>query len=462
MEVMKKYRIITITCLIGCLVAASAHALSDKGYRELHVFSRVLHLAEDNYVDVIDEEKTVQGAIRGMLRALDPHSVYMSPEVYRELKVDTSGRFDGVGLEVALRDGWITVVAPIEGSPAAHAGLKTDDQIIAINGRSTENMDLGLAVKLMRGRRGSSVRLAVRRPGVKLPIDFSVMRRKINVPSVKFSVIDGGYGYIKILSFQEGTARAVRKVLKKLKKQGTTNGIVLDLRRNPGGLLEESVAVSDEFLSKGVIVTTERRGKEIERYEAQDDGDELTVPLVMIVDGGSASASEILAGALKDNGRAIVIGTQTFGKGSVQTVFELGDGSALKLTIARYFTPNGTSIQAQGILPDIEVLETPDGEDEKVLRRKVRESDLRGHLERPGSRTKRPAVQSALVRKLMNSDIQKRDAALFRAGKIKDFQKQVAIGYLKYMDTGVAPRGESTGEQSRGEQNSEYQAPNSK
>lgn len=436
---MKHRRAIIIACIISCLVAISAYALTDDGYRELHVFSRVLHLAEDNYVDPIDEEKTVQGAIRGMLRALDPHSVYMSPELYRELKVDTSGRFDGVGLEVAMRDGWITVVAPIEGSPAEQAGMKTGDQIIAIDNASTENMDLAQAVKLMRGRRGSAVRITVRREGAELPLEFTVKRQKINVPSVKYSAIDGRYGYIKVLSFQEDTARSVEKALKKLRKKGSLNGLVLDLRRNPGGLLEEAVAISDQFLTDGVIVTTERRGKEIERYEAIGDGDEPEVPLIVIVDGGSASASEILAGALKDNGRAIVVGTQTFGKGSVQTVFELGDGSALKLTVARYFTPDGTSIQAHGITPDIVVWAEPDGEDDKVSHRKLREEDLYGHLARVPKPSPRAAVQSATVRKLMNSGIRERDGQLYKEGKIKDYQKQVAIDYLKFIDTGAKP-----------------------
>lgn len=430
----------TIIAVVICILAATfAYGLTDDGYRELHVFSKVLHLAEDNYVDPIDEKQTVQGAIRGMLRSLDPHSVYMSPELYRELKVDTSGRFDGVGLEVAMRDGWITVVAPIEGSPAEQAGMKTGDQIVAIDNRSTENMDLAQAVKLMRGRRGSAVRITVRREGAKLPLEFTVKRQKINVPSVKYSSIDGRYGYIKVLSFQEDTAHAVRKALKKLSKKDSLNGIILDLRRNPGGLLEEAVAISDQFLTQGVIVTTERRGKEIERYEAVGDSDEPSAPLIVIVDGGSASASEILAGALKDNGRAIVIGTQTFGKGSVQTVFELGDGSALKLTVARYFTPDGTSIQAYGITPDIVVWAEPDGEDEQISHRKLREEDLYGHLASVPKPAPRTTVQSAMVRKLMNSGIRERDGELYKEGKIKDYQKQVAIDYLKFIDTGVKP-----------------------
>jgi len=373
----------------------------------------------------------------------------MSPELYRELKVDTSGRFDGVGLEVAMRDGWITVVAPIEGSPAEQAGIRTDDQIVAIDSKPTEDMDLANAVKLMRGRRGSTVRITVRRPGAKLPLEFSVKRQKINVPSVKYSSIDGRYGYIKILSFQEDTARSVKKALKKLRKKDSLEGIILDLRRNPGGLLEEAVAVSDEFLANGVIVTTEQRNREIDRYEAADNGEEPTVPLIVIVDGGSASASEILAGALKDNGRATVIGTQTFGKGSVQTVFELGDGSALKLTVARYFTPNGTSIQAHGITPDIVVWSEPDGEDDKISHRKLREEDLYGHLARTPAPTPRSTAKPALVRKLVNSGIRERDGELYKDGKIKDYQKQVAIDYLKFIDTGAKPEGTITIDQEK-------------
>lgn len=423
------------TGMLAC--AMTAHALTDEGYKELHLFTKVLHLIEDNYVDPINEKGTVQGAIRGMLRSLDPHSVYMSPEVYRELKVDTSGRFDGVGLEVTVREGWITVIAPIHGSPAEAAGVQTGDQIIAIDGRSTENMDLALAVKLMRGRRGSHVTLTLARPGIKLPFEVDVVRQKINVPSVKSEMVDGGFGYIKIMGFQEDTAKTVRKVLKRLKKQGALSGLIIDVRRNPGGLLEEAVEISDVFLKEGVIVTTESRGKEIERFEAAGDGEEPDVPIIVLVDYGSASASEIVAGALKDNGRAIVVGARTFGKGSVQTVFELGDGSALKLTVARYFTPDGTSIQAEGIAPDIEVI--LENEDEGADgRRRLREADLSGHLERPGKPRARPVALTALVKRLKQSGVMERNARLAREGKIKDYQKSVAIDFLKLMASGKA------------------------
>ena len=427
--------------MLLCASLRPAFAISEEGYKQLHVFSKVLHLVEENYVDQIDDQKVVQGAVRGMLRALDPHSAYMTADVYRELKVDTSGRFDGVGMEVTLRDGLITVIAPIQGSPAEAAGIQPGDQIIRIDGTSTENMDLGKAVNLMRGRRGTKVLLTIRRAGVKQPMEIAVTREKINVPSVKSEEIDSRYGYIAITSFQEDTADSLGKALKKFKKQDALHGLIIDMRRNPGGLLEEAVAVSDAILKSGVIVTTAQRGKEIDRYEATDNGDEPDCPVIVLVDGGSASASEIVAGALQDNRAATLVGTQTFGKGSVQTVFELGDGSAVKITIARYFTPNGTSIQAYGITPDIEVqakvpevTEAATKESEKEHKR-LREADLGGHLE--GSQSQKPPrpQQTLTVKKLIESKIVEKDAPAARDGTIKDYQKQVAIDFLKYLDT---------------------------
>lgn len=424
-----------------CIVVPSnIYALTEDGYKELHVFSKVLHIVEDNYVEKIDEKDTINGAIRGMLRTLDPHSVYMSPEVYKELKVDTSGRFNGVGLEVAVRDGWITVITPIQGSPAEKAGLQTGDRIIKIDGVSTENMDLIEAVKLMRGRRGSQVNLTIRRPETKQVFDVYIVRTKINVPSVKSEILDGGYGYISIMAFQENTAKSVRKAIKKLNKHDALKGLIIDIRKNPGGLLEEAVGVADLFMKEGVIVTTESRGKEIERYEAGDDGEETDVPIIVLVDGGSASASEILAGALQDNQRAIVVGTQTFGKGSVQTVFELGDGSALKLTIAKYFTPDGVSIQAQGIGPNVTVpAKVEDKTPETQAQRRIREADLSGHLKSDRNHKKRASLLTPKVRMLLNSGIVDRNIELARAGKIKDLQKQVALDFLKKLNYSSVP-----------------------
>jgi len=441
---MNKGRYLLIALLLGVLfISSHAYALTEEGYKSLHQFSKVLHLIEDNYVEKIDEKEAINGAIRGLLGALDPHSVYMSPEVYKELQVDTSGRFDGVGIEVTIRDGWITVITPIAGSPAEAAGIQPGDQIVKIDGESTKNFDLAHAVKLMRGRRGSKVTLTIRRANVKQPFDVSVVRTKINVPSVKWEVLDRRYGYVQILNFQEDTSSSLHKALKKLKKQDALNGLILDLRRNPGGLLEEAVSVSDQLLKQGVIVTTESRGQEIDRASAADEGDEPECPVIVLVDGGSASASEIVAGALQDNERALIVGTQTFGKGSVQTVIELGDGSALKLTVARYFTPSGVSIQAYGITPDIKVPAKVDDVSEKgtkgeeqTTKPRLREADLSGHLEGVGQpHLASPAVAS-LVKRLKKSGIIERDAVLARENKIKDYQKRVALDFLKYMDTG--------------------------
>ncbi len=347
-----------MAALVGLALAApaSAHALSEKGFKSLHVLTRILHYVEENYVTKVDEENLIRGAIRGMLGTLDPHTVYMSPEVYRELKVDTSGRFDGIGIEVTLKDGLLTIVSPIKGSPAEEAGIQAGDRILRINGHPTKDLNLSEAVTMMRGKRGSRVMLLISRAGVKNPFEVAVMRKIIKVPSVISRVYDGKYGYAAISSFQQGTARALEKALKEM---GPLSGLVLDLRKNPGGLFEQGVDVSDVFLKNGVIVTTESRGQEIDRREAHDSGDEPDYPIVVLVDGGSASAAEIVAGALQDNKRAIAMGTTSFGKGSVQTVIDLDDGSGLKITIARYLTPSGRVIQDQGIKPDIVVPAKP-------------------------------------------------------------------------------------------------------
>lgn len=342
----------------------TSHALTDKGFRALHNFSKVLHYIEENYVTDVNEEKLIQGAIRGMVETLDPHSVYMSPEINKELKVDTSGRFDGVGIEVAVRRGVLTVVAPIRGSPADKAGIQAGDRIVKINGESTKGMNLGEAVTKMRGRRGSRVTLTFFREGVKDPFDISVTRQIINVPSVSAEAVGDGLAYASVSSFQAGTSRALEKALKELSKKEEIRGLILDLRKNPGGLLEQAVMMSDIFLTGGVIVTTETRGQEIDRREAHFEDTQPEYPVVVLVDEGSASASEIVAGALQDNGRAKVMGKKTFGKGSVQTVIDLDDGSGLKLTIAYYKTPKGRLIQEQGIVPDMEVEAKPPEEAE--------------------------------------------------------------------------------------------------
>jgi carboxyl-terminal processing protease len=405
-----KYVVVSTVALV-VLFSQNSFALTEQGFKSLHTFTKVLTYLEESYVDPIDDDKVVKGAIRGMLMTLDPHTIYMSPEVFKELRVDTSGRFDGVGIEVTVRDGILTVVAPIKDSPADKAGVEPGDKIIKIDGQRTDNMPLSEAVHKMRGKRGSKVVLTLVRQDAKQSFDVTLIRQKINVPSVKSEVLDSRYGYIAITSFQEDTAKSLKKAIKDLEKKNALNGLVLDLRKNPGGLLDQAVDVSNIFLKSGTIVTTESRGQLVDKREVSPEGEKVDCPLVVLVDGGSASASEIVAGALQDNKRAMLLGARTFGKGSVQTVIELDDGSALKLTVARYFTPSGRSIQAHGITPDIEVpAEAPKVE---VKKKRLREEMLPGHLEIP---EEKPVEKEA-------------------EGLLKDYRVRVALDYLKSWDT---------------------------
>jgi carboxyl-terminal processing protease len=413
---MKKY---IISCLAAamCLTCRSSMvlALSDAGFEKLHIFSKVLNQVEKNYVENVNDGQLVTNAIRGMLAGLDPHTVYMPPEAYKELRVDTAGRFGGVGVEVwyrgkDMRD--LTVVAPIEGSPADKAGLKAGDKITKIDGVPTRDMDLAEAVLKMRGKIGSKVTLTIQREDGKKMFDVVMSREVIKVPSIRAEVLDKEYGYVKLRTFQERAGEELEKQLEKFAKEGALKGLILDMRDNPGGLLDQAVEVVDLFINKGVIVTTESRGKEIDRREAKAEGTQPDYPIIVLVNGGTASASEIVAGALQDHARAVVLGTQTFGKGSVQTVIEMDDGSALKLTIALYFTPKGRSIQAQGIIPDIVVEAQPPSVAEKE--RKVREEDLPGHIEHPGEKITAPAGKEPVV-----------------TGERIDYQKKVALDYLK-------------------------------
>lgn len=372
-----------------------ASALTDDGYKSLHVFSDVLRQVEQYYVDPVEDKHMIRGAIKGMLGTLDPHTIYMSPEIYKELKVEASGRFGGVGLEITVKKGWLTVVAPVEGTPAARAGIKPGDRIIKIDSTPTKEMDVGEAVSKMRGRDGSYLTLTILRDDSKRPIEIKLRREVIKVPSIHAEAIPGGYGYAKITSFQDRTTSDLKAALASMEKSAPLKGLVLDLRNNPGGLLEEAVGVSDLFLKDGLIVSTVSRNKEIDRREAHGEGTETDYPVVILVNGGSASASEIVAGALQDHDRALLIGTQTFGKGSVQTVMELEDGSALKLTVARYFTPSGRSIQVSGIWPDMIVEDSPmsiepetdkkaDKSEEVKKPQRLREETLPGHLQSRG------------------------------------------------------------------------------
>jgi carboxyl-terminal processing protease len=332
-------------------------------YEQLKLFTDVLAIIQNQYVDETEPREVVYGAVRGMLRALDPHSSFMDPESYREMQVETSGSFGGLGIEITIRDDQLTVVAPIEGTPAWRAGIQPGDRIVKIEGLATKDMSLPDAVKRMRGPKGTKVTVTIAREGAKEPFDVSIMREVIQVQSIKSQELEPGIGYIRIRQFQERTAPDLVAAVEKFDKGGLLAGLIVDVRNNPGGLLSAAVEVSEEFLGDGkLIVYTEGRVRNQNmRFTAHAKRAITEVPLVVLVNQGSASASEIVAGAIQDHGRGVVIGQQTFGKGSVQTIIPLADGSGLRLTTARYFTPKGRSIHGKGIAPDI-VIDPPKDE----------------------------------------------------------------------------------------------------
>jgi len=364
-------------------------AVPRQDYESLEAFTNILSIVRKNYVEEVETKNLVNGAINGMLNSLDPHSAYLTPELYKDLQMDTQGRFGGLGIEITVKGGVLTVVSPIEDTPAFKAGIKPGDMIFKIEDEFTKDMTLVDAVKKMRGPKGTKINLSIKREGVPELIDFTLVRDTIRVQSVRSRVLESGYGYIRLAQFQERSDRDVQKALEKLaaEKSGL-KGLVLDLRNNPGGLLTQAVRIADLFLDSGLIVYTEGRiESQKQKYFAQKDGSWMDFPMVVLVNGGSASASEIVAGALQDHKRAVVLGTKTFGKGSVQTILPLDDNSALRLTTARYFTPSGRSIQATGIVPDIVVDATPqqDGKPDEKKRPMLREENLPGHLPSPQS-----------------------------------------------------------------------------
>ncbi len=386
------------TVIAGVLaVAAASERLGMAGgkYEELAVFNNVLSIVEKNYVEPVDDKKLIEGAINGMLSSLDPHSNYLDPDTFKEMQVETKGTFGGLGIEITIKDGYVTVVSPIEGTPAYRVGIQPGDKIVKIEGKSTKNMTLIEAVKMMRGPKGTKITITVFREGLTKPEDYTITRDVIKIQSVRAKLIEEGIGYVKVASFQEGTDRDLHEALDKFRKEGKLRGVVLDLRNNPGGLLDQAVKVSDEFLDKGLIVYTDGRVENQKmRFEATSKKAREKYPMVVLVNGGSASASEIVAGALQDQDRALILGTQTFGKGSVQTIIPLEDGSGLRLTTARYYTPKGRSIQVKGITPDIVVRAarakgdpTPAEEDENPEQSLLlREENLDGHIPGPGEK----------------------------------------------------------------------------
>ncbi|PWV64830.1 S41 family peptidase [Plasticicumulans acidivorans] len=371
---------------------------------ELRTFTEVLERIKQDYVEPVDDRKLLESAVRGMLAGLDPHSTYLDREAYRDIQVGTSGEFGGLGIEVGQEDGFIKIISPIDDTPAARAGLKSGDLIIRIDDTPTKGISMGDAVKLMRGNAGTTVKLSVVRAGEDKPLDFTLQRELIQVKSVKHRMLDPGFGYVRITQFQTRTAGYLREALDQLQQTsgGKLKGLVLDLRNNPGGVLTGAVDVADTFLNGGLIVYTEGRQRESRQNFNAQPGDLINgAPIVVLVNGGSASASEIVAGALQDQHRALIMGTQTFGKGSVQTIMPLPDGAAVKLTTARYFTPSGRSIQAEGITPDVKLDAVRIAEVEAT--QTIKEADLNGHLDNPNgdaapsSDKTPPAAQPALA-----------------------------------------------------------------
>jgi carboxyl-terminal processing protease len=374
-----------VFCCGAVVFSGPACANEKDDYKNLEIFTDVLSLIRSSYVEDVDMEKLVYGAIRGMLNTLDPHSSFLTPEMYEEMQVDTHGEFGGLGIEITIKDGDLIIVSPIEDTPADAAGLQAGDQIIKINGKATRDIEIMEAVRMMRGPKGEAITISVRRSGVPEPLDFTIIRDLIQVKSVKSKLVQSHVGYVRISQFQDRTGSDLKEHLIRLRQENgdQLQGMILDLRNNPGGLLDQAVAVADLFLKDGLIVYTEGREPEAQmKFSAQQDGTEPEYPLVVLINGGSASAAEIVAGALQDRSRAVILGEQSFGKGSVQTIIPLGDNSGLRLTTARYFTPSGRSIQARGISPDIVVSQLKLQPLEKS-EAPLREEDLDNHFQPP-------------------------------------------------------------------------------
>ena len=444
---MSKFRnigLIALGVVAGVLLSLNFQAIADRATRgplpvdELRAFTEVFGAIKQNYVEPVEDKKLITEAINGMLSGLDPHSAYLDADAFKELQVGTQGQFGGLGIEVGMEDGFVKVVSPIEDTPAFRAGIKPGDLIIRLDDTPVKGMTLADAVKRMRGKPNTEITLTISRKGETRPIVVTLKRAVIRVQSVKSKMIEPGYGWVRVSQFQESTTEHLVRHLSNLYKQGNLKGLVLDLRNDPGGLLYGAVAISSAFLpQKALVVSTDGRTEDAKKkfFATPDDylrgmrEDVLkglpaaakTVPMVVLVNGGSASASEIVAGALQDHKRATVIGTQTFGKGSVQTIMPLGNATAIKLTTARYFTPSGRSIQAKGITPDI-LVEEPGA---NALAR-VRESDLERHLDndRDAAEKKKSAARTppAALTELPKP---------IELGSKEDFQLAQALNFLQ-------------------------------
>jgi carboxyl-terminal processing protease len=444
---LKKAGLVATGLVAGVLISLNFSAIAERTARaplpveELRALADVFNAIKQGYVEPIDDKKLITDAISGMVSGLDPHSVYLDADAFKDLQAGTQGEFGGLGIEVGTEDGFIKVISPIEDTPAFRAGIQAGDLIIKLDDTSVKGMNLTEAVKRMRGKPGTRITLTLVRKGENQPIDVPLTREVIRVQSVKSKPLDAGYGYVRVAQFQEKTAASLVDHLIRLSKEEATQGLILDLRNDPGGLLHGAVGVAAAFLPQNtLVVTTDGRTDDAHREFRAHPDDYLRgrrddflaalpsfareVPMVVLVNSGSASAAEIVAGALQDHKRATVMGTRTFGKGSVQTILPLNNNTAIKLTTARYFTPSGRSIQAKGIDPDIVVEETPEGQSA----RRLREADLIGHLEAGGPGLSKPASTESTDTPVPENEPPR---PRFELGGADDYQLQQAIRFLR-------------------------------
>ncbi len=425
--------VLAFGALLGASLTLGEGVLAGKNETEtlpledLRTFTEIFAKIKNDYVEPIDDKTLLENAIRGMLAGLDPHSAYLVPEDYKELQAGTSGEFGGLGIEVGMEDGFVKVISPIDDTPAYRAGIKAGDLVIRLNETPVKGMTLADAVKIMRGKPGTDIVLTVVRAGEDKPLKITITRDIIRVTSVKSRMLDPGYGYVRISQFQSRTGENLREALAKLEDEADAplKGLVLDLRNNPGGVLSAAVSVSDAFLKDGIIVYTDGRLDDAKlKFNAKPTDVLNGAPVVVLVNGGSASASEIVAGALQDHQRAIIMGQKTFGKGSVQTILPMDNGSALKLTTAKYYTPSGVSIQATGISPDIELQNLKLADADAPVTSRIKEADLARHLVGDGEREENADESSD---KAKDSKADKPEVPLAR----RDYAVYEALNLLK-------------------------------
>ena len=404
------YFVVGIVLGLSLAIGHSVYALKDDQdipFEELQAFTEVFSRIKSDYVESVDDKTLIEDAIRGMLGGLDPHSSFLNTTEFDDLKIGTTGQFGGLGIEVSMENGFVKVISPIDDTPASRAGVKASDLIIMLDDKQVKGMTLNDAVKIMRGEPNTDIKLTIVREGEPKPLVITITREIIRVKSVKNRMLEPGYGYVRITNFQSRTTTDLLKAISDLQKENKLEGLVLDLRNNPGGVLNGAVGVSDAFINTGLIVYTEGRIEDSSHRYIATPGDSLNgAPLVVLINGGSASASEIVAGAMQDHKRAIIMGTKSFGKGSVQTIQELRNGSAVKLTTARYFTPSGRSIQATGIVPDIKLSTLKISSNGEKERATLSESDLQGRLSNPNGETDTKAEDKKDSDKLAETDFQ--------------------------------------------------------